>query len=60
MTTNITEEHRRAFQALTSGEHGNFALFSVFDDGEPDFEIRPLFVSPTPSMTVTDHDGRAA
>lgn len=78
MTTNITEEHRSAFQALTSGDYGNFALFSVFVDGapgaaivtvngspptreggEPEFEIRPPFVSPTPGMPVTDHDGRA-
>ena len=79
MTTNVTEEHRHAFQALTSGDYGNFALFSVFVDGqpgaaivavnecppsgesgEPEFELRPLFVSLTPGMTVTDHDGRAA
>lgn len=79
MTTNITAEHRRAFEALTSGDYGNFALFSVFVDGapgaaivavdesptageggEPEFEIRPLFVSLTPDMTVTDHDGRSA
>ena len=79
MSTNITEEHRRAFQALTSGDFTSFALFSVFVDGapgaaivaineslttgeggEPEFEIHPLFVSLTPGMTVTDHDGRAA
>ena len=28
MSTNITEEHRRAFEALTSGDYDNFALFS--------------------------------
>ena len=44
MTTNITEEYRRAFQTLTSGD---FAQFSVFVDGAP-------------GMTVTDHDGGAA
>ncbi len=79
MITNITEEHRRAFQVLPSGDYTNFALFSVFVDGEPgaaivavnesppageggepEYEIRPLFVSLTPGMTVTDHDGRAA
>ena len=79
MITNITEKHRCAFQALTSGDYGNFAPFSVLVDGEPgaaivavdespptgeggepEFEIRPLFVSLTPGMTVTDHDGRAA
>ena len=35
MTTNITEEHRRAFAALASGEHDNFALFSCFCGGSP-------------------------
>ena len=28
--TNITEQHRHAFDALTSGVHGNFALLNVF------------------------------
>ena len=28
MTTNITEEHRRAFEALANGAHDNFAPFS--------------------------------
>ena len=77
--TNITEENRRAFQALANGEHDNFALFSCFvgnapaaaivavnacppaeEGGEPEFEIRPLFVSITDDMVVTDHDGRTA
>jgi hypothetical protein len=70
MTTNITDDHQRAFRALTSGEHGNFALFSCFLNGEPastivavvpageSFDIVPLFVSVTPSMDLTDHDGR--
>ena len=35
MTTNITEEHHRVFEALTSGEHDNFALFSCFLGTEP-------------------------
>ena len=30
MTTNITEDHRRAFEALTGGEAGNFCLFSCY------------------------------
>ena len=33
--TNITEEHRRAFNALTSGRYGNFSLFSCEVDGQP-------------------------
>ena len=44
--TNITEEHRRAFEALTSGEHDNFALFSCRIDGEPGAAI--VCVNPCP------------
>ena len=77
--THITEEHRRAFEALTSGVHDNFALFSCFvggspaaaivavnrcppheDGAEPEFVVSPLFVSVTPDMKLTDHDGREA
>ena len=79
MTTNITEEHRRVFEALTSGEHDNFALLSCFlgtepaaaivtvnrcppaeEGGEPEYVVSPLFVSVTPDMKLTDHDGREA
>jgi hypothetical protein len=35
MTTNITADHRAAFEALISGEYANFALFSCFVNGEP-------------------------
>jgi len=68
--TNITKEHRKTFFALTSGEYGNFALFSCFVDGEPSaaivavqeseegFLIQPLFVAVTEAMALTDHDGR--
>ena len=35
MNTNITEQHRRAFEALKSGEHDNFALFSCFCNNRP-------------------------
>jgi hypothetical protein len=70
MTTNITADHRAAFEALVSGDYCNFALFSCFVNGEPgaaivavsedgdQYAIRPLFVSITPSLTLTDHDGR--
>jgi hypothetical protein len=66
--TNITPEHRASFEALASGEYGNFALFSCFvgepaaaivsfnRDGE-EFTITPLFVSVTASLRLTDHDG---
>ncbi len=68
--TNITAEHRAAFEALVSGDYDNFALFSCFVGGEPaaaivavnrdgeDYTIRPLFVALTPGMVLTDHDGR--
>jgi len=67
--TNITAEHRAAFEALTSGDFENFALFSCFVGGEPaaaivavnrdgdDYTISPLFVALTPGMILTDHDG---
>ena len=77
--TNITEEHRRAFEGLTSGRFDNFCLVSCFVDSEataaiaavtlnssaqhgggPEYLISPLFVCPTPAMTLTDHDGREA
>ncbi len=77
--TNITEEHRRAFSALTSGDCRNFALFSCFcdgrptaaiaavtvhppahEDGEAEYRVSPLFISLTPDMILTDHDGREA
>ena len=70
MSTNITADHRAAFEALASGEYGNFALFSCFVNGAPataivavnqdggDYLITPLFVSITETMVLTDHDGR--
>jgi hypothetical protein len=60
MTTNIT------------ADYANFALFSCFVNGEPataivavnrdgdSYAITPLFVSITPSITLTDHDGQPA
>jgi hypothetical protein len=69
MTTNITPEHRAAFEALASGDYDNFALFSCFVGGEPaaaivavnrdgeEYTIVPLFVAVTPGMVLTDHDG---
>ncbi|MCG3269583.1 hypothetical protein [Yoonia sp. I 8.24] len=75
MSTNIRPEHVSAFEALTSGDHDNFALFSCFLDCEPvsaivavtppnapggEYLITPLFVSVTEAMSLTDHDGDAA
>ena len=33
--TDITEQHRHVFQALTSGRFDNFVLFSCQADGSP-------------------------
>lgn len=67
--TNITADMRSAFEALASGAFANFALFSCFVNGEPasaivaltgsgeTITITPLFVSLTPGMILTDHDG---
>lgn len=75
MSTNIHPEHISAFEALTSGEHDNFALLSCFLDGEPavaivavtppenaedEYQITPLFVGVTESMVLTDHHGAIA
>jgi hypothetical protein len=71
MSTNITPQHQQAFEAMVSGRYRNFALFSCFVNGEPaaavvtvnrdgeDYAITPLFVSLTPGMALTDHDGVA-
>lgn len=68
-TTNITTEHRRAFEALRDPTVGS--LFSCFIDGTPTaaivavteapdgFLIAPLFVAVTDLMHLTDHDGAA-
>jgi hypothetical protein len=72
MSTNIRPDHISAFEALTSGDFSNFALFSCFIGGEPaaaivavtppecegdDYQITPLFVSVTDDMVLTDHAG---
>lgn len=69
MTTNITPDHRALFDAITSGDYGNFALFSCFVNGEPavavvavsedgpGYVVTPLFVSVTDGMSLTGHDG---
>jgi len=69
MNTNIRPEHGSAFEALISGEHSNFALFSCFIGEQPaaaivaftpegdDYQITPLFVSVTDDMVLTDHAG---
>lgn len=66
--TNITEDHKLAFEALKS-DNPNFALMSCFIDGEPtatiafireynnEVSIIPLFVAVTDKMKITDHNG---
>ena len=44
--TNITADHRRAFEALTSGRFQNFCLVSCFVDGEPTAAIAAVNVTP--------------
>ena len=44
--TNITEDHRRAFDALTSGRFDNFCLVSCFVNGEPTAAIAAVNVNP--------------
>ena len=59
MTTNITEDHRRAFEALTSGEAVTVCPPRQ-EAGEPEYVISPLFISITEDMVLTDHNGRQA
>ena len=47
MTTDITQDHRRAFEALTSGEAGNFCLFSCFVSSRPAAVIAAVAVVDT-------------
>ena len=44
--TNITPDHRRAFEALTSGRFDNFCLVSCFVNGEPTAAIAAVNVTP--------------
>ena len=59
MATHITDEHQAAFEALTSGEHDNFMLFSCFIDGTPGAAIvavnrcRPTEDGREPEVTVS-------
>lgn len=51
--TNITEEHRTAFEALTSGDHDNLALFSCFVNDQPAAAIVAATAHPP-----NDNDGQ--
>jgi len=66
--TNITTAHREAFEALRDASFENFALFSCFVNGQPasaivaitedrgEYLIKPLFVTVTDAMVLTDHE----
>ncbi len=45
--TNITADHRRAFEALTSSRFQNFCLVSCFVDGEPTAAIATVNAGPS-------------
>lgn len=72
--TNITETDTERFAALRDPRYTNFALFSVFFDGEPthaivaveqgeggNATITPLYVALTDDLAarLTDHEGQA-
>ncbi|MDE2932744.1 MAG: hypothetical protein OXS47_02600 [Chloroflexota bacterium] len=46
MATNITDQHRETFDALTAGENGDYCLVSCFVDGEPAAAIVALSLGP--------------
>ena len=54
MSTNITEQHRRAFEALTSGQYGNFCQFSCEANGHPAAAIAAVTVQPPSDGTGED------
>ena len=54
MSTHITEEHRRAFEALTSGRYENFCLFSCEANGHPAAAIATVAVQPPAGGTGED------
>ena len=51
MSTHITDEHRRAFEALTSGRYENFCLFSCEPNGHPAAAIAAVTVERLPDGT---------
>ena len=54
MSTNITDQHRRAFDALTSGRNENFCLFSRVCNGEPAAANAAVTVQPPADDTGED------
>ena len=56
MSTHITDEHRRAFDALTSGRYENFCLFSCVCDGQPAAAIAAVTASPPAEAGAPSRD----
>ena len=52
--TNIADEHRRAFNALTSGQCENFCLFSCTANGHPAAAIDAVTIQPPGDGTGED------
>ena len=46
-TTQVTAEHRHAFEALTSGHYDKFCLFSCEANGHPAAVIAAVSVQPS-------------
>ena len=57
-TTNITEEHHRAFEALTSGKFDNFCLFSCTANDHPAAAIAAVTVQPSSDGSYRHRPGR--
>lgn len=56
--THITDEHRRAFDALTSGQYQNFCLFSCSCNGHPAVAIAAVNVCPAKKAARTNTRSR--
>ena len=50
MSTNIRYDHVRAFEALTSGQHESFALFSCFVNGA----VTAMYTGTVPTGSITE------
>ena len=54
MSTHITDEHRRAFEALTSGRYENFCLFSCEANGHRAAAIAAITIERPPNGAGED------
>ena len=53
MSTNITEEHKRFFEAISSGVYENFILVHTTFDGEPTAAIGTVTNEPDGQILLT-------